>query len=290
MLGRPLNSRLLAVLLWSCSGFVAGGEPGGTDADAVKLVLPDVTGLAGRNAAAPESIDGDGRQVARITVEVDKNGKGKLGAEDTVKPWRGTNLPKDGGPSVSAPIGLAGDPPEAEETKEYVIRLTVVDGKPKIEADGKAVDDFKALAKAMTEAKPKPGVATIDSAADVPFGAVAKVLAVVVEAKLPAQFRAPEVLEGNHADKTLRKRLASVAVKHSDEHGLSKLGVLVRADERAPWSSVREVTIAAMMAKTWRLAFAASVDGKEVVIGNVEGKGPKHPRPVIRHERIDPAP
>ncbi len=270
-------SIVVAVLLLPIR-YAGGAEPEQAKDDG-KLVLPDITGLAGPDAAGPETINGRGKQISRLSVLVDKAGRARSEGQGAVQPWRGVNLPKG-----TEPLRI-----EAGEQAEYVVRLTMVDGKMRIEADGKAVADFALLGKALTDAKPRGIV--VDAAGDVPLGAVVKTVAVAVERKLPVEFRAPAERNDKWRDEALRRLLAGEAAKHGSPDGLSELGLRISADERAPWASVQEVLMACMMAKVWRFSFAARLDGKEVVVGWVEGKAPKHGTVLARDKlpEFDPA-
>jgi hypothetical protein len=279
---------LLVMGILVIGGCVSQGQEAPKPADAAdaadKLALPDITGLAGPDAAAPETAEGQGKKVTRLSVLVDKAGKAKSEGEGAVKPWRGVNLPKDVGPLKVEPAG------EAEEAKEYVVKLALADGKTRIEAEGKVVADFAALGKALADAKPK--VVIVDAAGDVPAGAVVKTVAVAVERKIVVEFRAPAGRNDKGRDEALRKLLAAEAAKRGSPDGLSELGLRIRADERAPWTSVQELLMACMMAKMWRFSFAAELDGKEVVVGWVEGKAPKHNLGGVIREKppeVDPA-
>ncbi len=272
---RSTGALLVILLAAGCKGPQESTSlPGGPQ-------LPSVSGLATGKSAGPEVIRGSGEAVPRMDVSVDPAGKISVEGLGTLRGWRGVDMPIDRWPS-SKPVAAAVD-----KLVVKVSALTDGSGGVRIKLGKRTLKGAKQLAGLLT-ALPKekrPVSVAIDAASGVPFGPVARVVAAVMEAGFQPEFRPPRGPRSKWADNAFRRRLAVEAAKRVGPDGLSKLGVRIRADKRAPWGAVQEVLMGCMNAKVWRFSFGALRGGREVVLGRV---GRKRVRAVaIARETID---
>ncbi len=292
----------LAVALFSTALLAvwSGGAERLPYRDPPGFLLPDVTGLVGEDSAGPMPSGTFGRTTSYLTVNVDADGRAYLADDElrTAKPWRGVNLPVDAGPdSISVPV---------RQCAEVMVHVGGADsGRPRFRILEWQTDSTARLADRLGKlgriVGPCDLPCTIDAAPDAPFDWVADAIAAVERAGLTVEFiplpttddsdgftagyRIPEA--GRWDFDRLRRRLREDVLLHPGVGRLgelSSLGMLIRADARAPWSSVAEVLTACMNARVWRIGFAAREEGQEVVLGRVT----RRPSATRRSEYIDP--
>jgi hypothetical protein len=283
-----LSTGLLAV--WS------GGAERLPYRDPPGFLLPDVTGLVGEDSAGPVPSGTFGRTTRYLTVNIDADGRAYLADDElrTAKPWRGVNLPVDTGPvSISVPV---------RQCEEIMVHVGAGESRFRIRnwRSDSTADLIDRLDK-LGQIGPSYFGYTINAAPSAPFDWVADAIAAVERAGFNVEFRPlPQISDGWHDTAgyripeagrwdfdRLRRRLGEEALLHPGvgrQRELSGLGVLIRADARAPWSSVMEVITACMNARVWRISFAAREEGQEVVLGRVT----RRPSATRCFEYVDP--
>jgi hypothetical protein len=223
------------------------------------LVLPDVTGLAGKEGAGA---DVRGSAVARLTVLIDKWGAARVEGMDAVGKWRGTNFPKDAGPTRDQP-----QPRQLDEIVIHIRKLT--SGGVEYRIRRLKMRSIRELAGYLAQLRSIGAMPiVVDPQLDVPFGPVAGVVAAAAGHGLPLEFRPPKTGPGfATTSPAVKNKITRESVKRRRPDGLSDMGVRIRADARAPWKSVAGLLMACMQAKVYRVAFSGVLNGAEVTIG-----------------------
>jgi hypothetical protein len=274
------------------TGWPAGAAAAG---DRPEFLLPDVAGLAGPEAAGPETVSLIGRQVPRITVTIDRNGNAVVGRVAKVSPWRGVDLPRDvGGPALT-PASFV----------ELVVHLEFKEGRVRVRVQDWETTDLAAFQEKVAQLRMASGkglvLTTIAARPDMPFGHVAGVTAVLSAVDWEPEFRPPPYSAGVGSGAlgglfqpptgilAARAQIRELADQYPGPDGLSALGVRIRADSRAPWGAVSGIMMFCAQAKVWRISFACWQGGHEAVIGRVRNEANERSRPaIVRAELPDP--
>lgn len=254
------------------------------------ITLPSLDGLNLTSVGPPDDGPPDAEKwLRKITVRIPTEGQSRVTDVHNASQWRGIALPRH---ESQRPI------PRIEEPPEVRVRVAA-DGKVRL---GRLeVASPRELGARLEELLARgPNLRLVfDAESAAPWGKVMAVAAVAADAKPNLLFQAPPgplIGEGMGA---LKERLGAEAGRSigrlnaivpieigRDSQGLPNVCLRIRADAGAPYASIQQAMLAAMMNYIWRVSLVGLLDGREVEIG-VGYDSPEDPpaRPPVLDQR-----